>query len=156
MSSLFVVALAIVVGIVVFLTILRTTMGTAAEPERYPFEQTRPLTEMEQVLYWRLRKVLPDQMILAQVAVSRIVRIEKGHDYRTWLNRITRMTVDFLVCLPDGTIVAAVELDDASHDVDERALSDAKKSKALESAGIKLLRFRDVPSELDLRKAFLE
>lgn len=156
MTTLFVVALAIVVFAVVLLTILRTTMGTAGEPERYPFEQTRPLSETEQVLYWRLRKVLPDQMILAQVAVSRIVRVEKGHDFRAWLNRINRMTVDFLICLPDGTIVAAIELDDASHDVDERVLADAKKSKALESAGIKLLRFREIPSEQELRKAFLE
>lgn len=156
MSTLFIVSLVIVVAVVVILTILRTAMGTAGEPERYPFEMTRPLSEREQVLYWRLRKVLPDQMILAQVAVSRILRVEKGHDFRTWLNRINRMTVDFLVCLPDGTIVAAVELDDSSHDVDERALADAKKTKALESAGIKLLRFREIPSELELRKAFLE
>ncbi|MGZ5033902.1 MAG: DUF2726 domain-containing protein [Usitatibacter sp.] len=156
MSSLFIISLVIVVAVVVILTVLRTTMGTAAEPERYPFEMTRPLSEREQVLYWRLRKVLPDQMILAQVAVSRILRVEKGHDFRTWLNRINRMTVDFLVCLPDGTIVAAVELDDSSHDVDERALADAKKTKALESAGIKLLRFREIPTEQDLRKAFLE
>ena len=156
MTTLFVVSLAIVVFAVVLLTILRTTMGTVGEPERYPFEQTRPLSEPEQVLYWRLRKVLPEQIILAQVAVSRIVRVEKGHDFRTWLNRINRMTVDFVVCLPDGTIVAAIVLDDASHDVDERVLADAKKSKALASAGIKLLRFRGVPSEPDLHKAFLE
>lgn len=155
MTILFVAMVAIITAVVV-LTIMRTTMGTLAEPERYPFEQTRPLSEAEQVLYWRLRKVLPDQVILAQVALSRIVRVEKGHDFRAWLNRINRMTVDFLVCLPDGTIVAAIELDEPSHDVDERMLADAKKSKALESAGIKLLRFRGIPSEQELHKAFLE
>lgn len=144
------------IAVVVVITIMRTTMGTVAEPERFPFEQTRPLSEREQVLYWRLRKVLPDQMVLAQVAVSRILRVEKGHDFRAWLNRISRMSVDFIVCLPDGTIVAAIELDDASHDIDERLLADAKKSKALESAGIKLLRFREIPTEQELHKAFLE
>lgn len=144
------------IAVVVVITIMRTTMGTVAEPERFPFEQTRPLSEREQVLYWRLRKVLPDQMVLAQVAVSRILRVEKGHDFRAWLNRISRMSVDFMVCLPDGTIVAAIELDDASHDIDERLLADAKKSKALESAGIKLLRFREIPTEQELHKAFLE
>jgi very-short-patch-repair endonuclease len=108
------------------------------------------------VVYWRLRKVLPEQMVLSQVAVSRFLRVEKGHDFRGWLNRVDRMTVDFLVCLPDGTIVAAIELDDNSHDLDERVLADAKKTKALESAGIKLLRWRELPTEADLRRAFLE
>ncbi len=156
MTILFAVSLGIVVLVVVFFAMMRTTMGTAAEPERFPFEQTRPLTDREQVLYWRLRTVLPDQMILSQVAVSRIVRVEKGHDFRTWLNRINRMSVDFVVCLPDGTIVAAIELVDAADEFDERSLADAKKTKALGSAGIKLLRWREVPSELELRRAFFE
>jgi hypothetical protein len=156
MTILLVVSLGIVALVVVFITMMRTTMGTAAEPERYPFVQATPLTDREQVLYWRLRQVLPELMVLSQVGVSRILRVEKGHDFRAWLNRVNRMTVDFLVCLPDGTIVAAIELDDASQEVDERALADAQKTKALESAGIKLLRWREVPTEGDLRKAFLE
>lgn len=154
--GLLVVALVVLVAAIAIFTLMRTSMATMGEPERYPFEMTHPLTEREQVLYWRLRKVLPEQMILAQVAVSRIVRVEKKHNFRAWLNRINRMTVDFLVCLPDGTIVAAIELDDATHDLDERMLADAKKSKALESAGIKLLHFRDVPTEQEIHKAFLE
>ena len=126
-----------------------------SEPNRFPFAASRPLTEREQVLYWRLRKVLPEQMVLAQVALSRMVRVEKGNDPRAWLNRINRMTVDFLVCLPDATIVAAIELDDDSHAAVDRVTADAKKDKALESAGIKLLRFRDMPTEDELRHAFL-
>jgi very-short-patch-repair endonuclease len=66
------------------------------------------------------------------------------------------MTVDFLICLPDSTIVAAIELDDATHNTAERVIADAKKSKALQSAGIMLLRFQDLPSERELRQVFLE
>jgi very-short-patch-repair endonuclease len=127
------------------------------EPEAsFPFEQCRPLTEREQVLYWRLRKVMPDEIVLAQVAMSRILRVRKGHDARAWMNRVDRMTVDFVVCLPDGTIVAAVELDDASHGSPVRIARDDKKNKALAAAGIKLLRYANVPDEAQLRKAFLE
>ena len=125
------------------------------DPNRFPFETSRPLTEREQVFYWRLRKVLPEQMVLAQVSLSCILRVEKGNDTRAWLNRINRMTVDFLVCLPDATVVAAIELDDSSHDRSDRIAADAKKDKALQSAGIKLLRFRDLPTEDELRRAFL-
>jgi very-short-patch-repair endonuclease len=64
--------------------------------------------------------------------------------------------VDFVVCLPDSTIVAAVELDDASHGSPVRIARDDKKNKALQAAGIKLLRYANVPDEAQLRKAFLE
>ncbi len=125
------------------------------ERARFPFSQCRPLSEREQVLYWRLRKVLPDQMILAQVAISRILRVDRGNNSRAWLNRINRMTVDFLVCLPDASIVAAIELDDASHLAADRIAADAKKENALSSAHIKLLRYRELPSEDEIRTAFL-
>lgn len=122
----------------------------------FPFAQCRPLTERELVLYWRLRKVMPDVMVLAQVAMSRILRVRQGHNARAWMNRVDRMTVDFLVCLPDATIVAAVELDDASHGSPVRIARDDRKNRALDAAGIKLLRFANVPDEEQLRKAFLE
>lgn len=64
------------------------------------------------------------------------------------------MTVDFLVCLPDATIVAAVELDDASHQGEDCIRADVKKDVAMASAGIKLLRFNDLPSEDELQKLF--
>ncbi len=156
MVSVLFIAATFVIAIIVLTMILRARMGSIADLERFPFERTAPLSPPEQVLYWRLRKIMPEQIVLAQVALSRIVRVQKGHDFRRWLNRINRMTVDFLVCLADGTIVAAIELDDASHDVDDRMFADAKKSKALESAGIKLLRFRELPSERELRRTFLE
>ena len=122
----------------------------------FPFEQCAPLTEREQVLYWRLRNVLPGEIVLAQVAMSRILRGRRGHNVRAWMNRIDRMTIDFVVCLPDSTIVAAVELDDASHGSPVRIEQDDKKNRALAAAGIKLLRFANVPDEAQLRKAFLE
>lgn len=126
------------------------------DDETFPFEQCRPLTEREQVLYWRLRKVMPEEIVLAQVAMSRILRVRNGHDVRAWMNRVDRMTVDFLVCLPDSTIVAAIELDDASHGSPVRIARDDRKNKALAAAGIKLLRFTQVPDEAQLRKSFLE
>jgi very-short-patch-repair endonuclease len=52
---------------------------------------------------------------------------------------------------PDTSIIAAVELDDASHARAKRQAADARKAHALKSAGIPLVRFRvkhmpDVPS----------
>ncbi|MFZ2629366.1 MAG: DUF2726 domain-containing protein [Rugosibacter sp.] len=41
--------------------------------------------------------------------------IKKGNNYQAWLNRINRMSADFVVCNKDSSIVAVIELDDATH-----------------------------------------
>src|SRR5437868_1500349 len=114
MNAPLVAALALLAAIAAA-ALLFALRGRKTVADAFPFDQVRPLTEREQVLYWRLRKVLPDQVVLAQVAMSRILRVRRGYNVRAWMNRVDRMTVDFVVCLQDSTIVAAVELDDASH-----------------------------------------
>ncbi len=137
----------------VLLMFLRGVRAGPREPERYPFEARAPLTDREQVLYWRLRKALPEQVILSQVGLSRILRVEAGHDFRAWIDRINRMTIDFLVCRPDNTILAVIELEELSTVPGDRAAVEETKAKALASAGIKLLRFREIPSEEEIRAA---
>jgi len=123
------------------------------DPESYPFESRVPLNDRERELYWRLRAMMPGDIVLSQVGLSRILRVRAGHDFRVWFKRINRMTIDFLVCRADATIVAAIELDDAAHGEAERQLEDERKAKALESAGIRVLRFRQMPTERELREA---
>jgi hypothetical protein len=124
------------------------------DPESYPFESRVPLNDRERELYWRLRALLPDGIILSQVGLSRILRVRSGHDFRVWFKRINRMTIDFLVCRGDATIIAAIELDDAPHGAAEQRVADARKTRALESAGIRLLRFREIPADAELRAMF--
>jgi len=52
------------------------------------------------------------------------------------------MSADFVVCKKDSSIVTVIELDDATHQKEERQNADAKKDKALESAGIRILRWQ--------------
>jgi very-short-patch-repair endonuclease len=73
--------------------------------------------------------------------MSRFLAVRRGHNARAWYNRINRMSVDFLVCTKDASVVAAVELDDASHQHPDRASADAKKELALNAAGVRLLRW---------------
>jgi hypothetical protein len=60
------------------------------------------------------------------------------------------------VCLKDSTIVAAVELDDKSHERADRKTADDKKEKALAAAGITLIRWQvnALPDEAAIRLAF--
>ena len=57
------------------------------------------------------------------------------------------MSADFVVCSKDFSVVSVIELDDASHQKKERQAADAKKDKALTSAGIRIVRWqvKDIP-----------
>ena len=82
----------------------------------WPFYAKKPLTQPKQILYHRLVSALPECMVLAQVQLSQVLGVKKGFNYYEWHNRINRMSIDFLVCLKDATVVAAIELDDKTHE----------------------------------------
>lgn len=118
-----------------------------------PYYVKKPLTQPEQILYHRLVHALPDNIVLAQVQASRILGVKKGANFQEWNNRINRMSYDFVVCSKDSTVLAAIELDDKSHEADARVKTDAKKSKASTDAGLRLIRWhvRSLPSEEEIR-----
>jgi very-short-patch-repair endonuclease len=126
--------------------------------EPWPFYLKRPLSQPEQVLYHRLRKALPEHIVLAQVQLSRFLGVKHGHSFRWWNNRINRLSADFLVCAKDSSVVAAIELDESSHDSKLRRSVDARKDQALASAGVKLLRWRTtiLPDEEIIRRSVLD
>ena len=133
------VAIALVAGIA--LAILRKKSRDRSLSGQWPFSLRKPLSEPEQVLYFRLCSSLPDHIVLAQVGLSRFIAVRRGHDARAWHDRISRMSVDYLVCSRDATVLAAIEVDDASHRQPDRLLADARKEKALVAAGVKLIRW---------------
>jgi very-short-patch-repair endonuclease len=85
---------------------------------------------------------LIEYIILAQVQLSRILGVKKGHNHLSWSNRINRMSADFVVCNKDSSIVAVIELDDSTHEKPDRQAADAKKDKAFEAAEIKIIRWQ--------------
>jgi hypothetical protein len=85
-------------------------------------------------------EALPDHIVLAQVQVSRVLGVKKGSNFNEWNNRINRMSYDFVVCAKDSTVLAAIELDDNSHETSRRAATDEKKNRATADAGLRLIR----------------
>ena len=130
---------------------------TNSGAEVWPFYQRKPLSAPEQVLYFRLVKALPDHIILGQVQLSRLLGVRKGNNAQAWLNRINRMSADFVVCKKDSSIVAVIELDDATHTAEKRLQADAKKDKALASAEIKVHRWhvKAIPDEAQIKATLL-
>lgn len=109
----------------------------------WPLEPTPTLlSEPEQVLYRRLVEALPEYRVLTQVQLVRVLRFKRGQRDRAVWNRISQLSLDFLIARPDTSIIAAVELDDSSHLRSDRQDADARKGRALESAGVPLIRWR--------------
>lgn len=114
----------------------------------------KPLTGPEQEMYRRLTQAMPECVVLAQVALSSLVGVRDGQDWRHWFNRISQKSVDFVLCLPhDFTVVAVIELDDLSHALPHRVRADTIKDVALRIAGHPILRFKRhvMPSAEEIR-----
>jgi hypothetical protein len=151
--ALVLIALAVVVGLV-----LKKRAPSESDEGPWPFYAKKPLSQPEQVLYHRLVATLPNHIVLAQVQLSRVLGVNKGSNFNEWNNRINRMSLDFLVCTKDSTIIAAIELDDKSHERTQRVEADSKKNKALSAAGVKLIRWQvnSLPDDIAIREALGE
>jgi hypothetical protein len=82
--------------------------------------------------------------LFAQVPLTRLVKLPSGVEKRqSWQNRIDRKSVDFVLCEPRGLRpVLAIELDDSSHEREDRKTRDGLVEKIFEKAGVRLLRWR--------------
>jgi very-short-patch-repair endonuclease len=129
--------------------------GALAKP--WPLEAKRQLlTERERALYQRLIQSLPNHIVLAQVQLLQVLNFQRGRRTQAIFNRINQLSVDFLILNPDTSIVAAVELDDATHTREDRRQADARKSHALQSAGVPLIRWnaKSLPDTAGILAAF--
>ena len=69
------------VVVIVILTILKAKVQGGAGNEVWPFYAKKPLSQPEQILYFRLVQALPAHIILAQVQLSRLLGVKKGNNF---------------------------------------------------------------------------
>jgi len=137
----------IIVGLVAVAAMLgplaiKSQSRAGALDKPWPLEaKGRLLTDRERALYQRLVQTLPGHIVLSQVQLLQVLNFQRGRRSQAILNRISQLSLDFLILNPDTSIVAAVELDDATHERENRRQADARKSHALQSAGVALIRW---------------
>ncbi|WP_307753727.1 DUF2726 domain-containing protein [Xanthomonas albilineans] len=146
---------------VLCLFVLLLLMGLAGKKNKlkdnaqlhWPFYGMRVLTNSEQVLYWRLVEALPENIVLAQVQLSRFLGVRKGNGRIQWLNKVNQKSADFIVCNKDFSVLTVIELDDASHDRPGRDKADADKTKAITDAGLRIIRWhvKSMPNSAQIR-----
>lgn len=127
----------------------------------WPFEPMLIMTDTEVLFFRKLLQAVPEFHIFSQVQLSRIIEPNEdaGTDRSFWFNRICRQSVDYVLVDSDAqTTLLAIELDDWTHASQKSQKADAKKDKALASAGIPILRFHAerMPSVEILRREILK
>ena len=85
---------------------------------------------------------MPDQIILVQVRLPRVLGVRGDRDKDSWIERIGRMSADFVVCKPDSSILAVIELEHQADGKIVRSPTDELKDKAFLDAGIVLHRWQ--------------
>ena len=118
----------------------------------------RPLlSRAEQILYGRLVRAFPGHVILSQVAVSRLlIDVAPGADVRAAGHRFKDSVAGFVLCKPDFTTIAVVELAGVAPSRDVERSRD-RRDELLRAAGIKVVRLpgsdslADIPNESALK-----
>ena len=87
----------------------------------WPPQATRVLTLAERQAYSTLVRALPDFIVLAQVPLSRFLKVPRRHSYADWLQRLGHQCADFVVCDMHAQVLAVVELRATVEPAGERA-----------------------------------
>jgi very-short-patch-repair endonuclease len=105
------------------------------------------MTKAENDFFSVLKELLQDKyQIFPQVHLTALLdeKKVKGQNWKAAFRHINGKSVDFVVCDKTYTRpILAIELDDSSHDVEERRSRDAEVERIFENANMPLLRFRD-------------
>lgn len=144
-SVLLLIAIAFIAMAFFYATPQKKSLYTLPEQQVRPYVSKNPLTPTETMFYHQLVQALPDYIVLAQVQLSSFLKVDASRtewkDCSRWFNPIAQQSVDYLICQKDFSIIAAVELDDQSHNSVKSIERDTKKNKNLHAASVPLIRW---------------
>lgn len=105
------------------------------------------MTKAENDFFGVLKELLQGRyQIFPQVHLSALLdeKKVKGQYWEAAFNHINSKSVDFVVCdMIHSRPLLAIELDDFTHDTEERRSRDAEVERMFKNANMPLLRFRD-------------
>jgi hypothetical protein len=109
----------------------------------YPYETKNVLTPAERDFYQVLKSVVGEEAtIFIKVGLQDIFKITDQSIYTTARNRISTRHLDFLLCDPETFMpIAGIELDDSSHNREDRVRYDEFKDRVFAAAVLPLIRF---------------
>jgi Protein of unknown function (DUF2726) len=98
-------------------------------------EAVRVLTIAERRAYDLLRNALPGFLVLAQVPLSRFVRVPTRHSHAEWMHRAGSLSADLLVCDAGSKVLAVIDIRPAEQTARSRQRHE-RMARVLKAAGI--------------------
>lgn len=120
----------------------------------WPPEPARVMTVQERQAYELLRRAVPGYMVLAQVPLSRFVRVPTRHSYSEWLHRVGALSADLLVCDTGSRVLAVIDVR-ATEESSRSRRRHERLSRVLQAAGVRVHVWREghLPSPAEVRTA---
>lgn len=118
----------------------------------WPPTSVRVMTVAERQSYELLKKALPGIMVLAQVPLSRFIRVPTRHSYGEWMQRVGSLSADLLLCDSGSKVLAVVDVRSAAETDRARRRHD-RLARVLKAAGVKVYTWREdeVPTMSQVR-----
>jgi len=144
----------IIIGLVVFTLLLARAMLSSSSKTKKVFKnnlykysaKSSVMTKAESDFFVKLERVVNERYyVFPQVHLSSLLdhRI-KGQEWSYAFRHINGKSVDYILC-DRQTLrpVYAIELDDYTHDQDDRKKRDAEVERIFDEAGLPLVRFKN-------------
>lgn len=139
-----IVAIVLVVGLRLLSSATKRPAATAQIT--FPYEANRTPFSPAEASFFRVLEVAvgPEHRVFAKLRMADLLAVRRGlsgSERRSAMNRVDRKHFDFVVCERETLrVVAAVELDDASHAAPSRQKRDDFVERACAAAGLRLAR----------------
>jgi hypothetical protein len=120
----------------------------------WPPEVVRVLTITERQAYDLLRRAMPGFLVLAQVPLSRFIRVPPRRSYGDWLQRVGSLSADLLLCDSGSRVLAVIDIRPAQESARSKQRH-ARMARVLRGAGVHVHVWHEgeLPSPSDARNA---
>lgn len=108
----------------------------------WPPQSVRIMSIAERQSYDLVRKALPGIMVLAQVPLSRFIRVPTRHSYQDWMGRVGNLSADLLLCDSGSRVLAVVDVRSADETDRARRRHD-RMARVLKAAGVRVYTWRE-------------
>lgn len=117
-------------------------------------EAARVLSVTERQAHELLKRAMPGFLVLAQVPLSRFVRVPMRHSYGDWLQRVGSLSADLLLCDSGSRVLAVIDIR-AQQETERSRRRHERMTRVLRAAGVQVHTWRegDLPAVAEVRLA---
>jgi hypothetical protein len=108
----------------------------------WPPEVARVLTIDERQAFDVLRRAMPTHLVLAQVPLSRFIRVPLRRSYSEWLQRVGGLSADLLLCDAGSRVIAVVDIR-AVVESERARRRHERMARVLRQAGVAVVTWRE-------------